>query len=358
MEMTQLQVYDALFGLFPRYSGPIQTRVDSMPELMSHMTAQSGISNCFVSVYSFLKNIPIIDKLFLESDYKDPQTALSVGQSLFEECTEKYNLSTIPIWSGNRSPHIIPLFKPEILDSPSESIKKLAYKISYTSSQYYIDPNTKKYVPYLDTRVLEPRRLCRFPNTRRVSESGTPTQNHCIILDPSRFLDMSFEEVLELSHSPQTYPIKLNPPTQKLSDISINDISLDEWQGAPISHSSLNNPLLESSKTLRPSSTELMLNALITRPCTRKGMDSPNPSHTIRRSFVSELHKKGIEAPFIEYLFSILDIFDYDPLITSYHIQKIISRNFYPVSQRDMQNEGLCSIDPSNKECIRCQRRR
>jgi len=353
--LSQSQAVNTLFGTFPRFVGPIQRKVQSMPELLSAMTSQSGVMNSFVSVYSFQNYGEIVlDKLFLESDWKDPATALSVGQNLYEECTEKYKIPTVPIWSGNRSPHILPLFIPEVISNPSDTIKKVAYQITYSSNQYHIDPYTNKYVPYIDTRVLEPRRLCRFPNTRRITPSGTPSPHHCIILDPERFPDMSIQEVLDLSRSPQSNPIRLSPPTQRISDIYTN-INLDEWQGNTTSPPTI-SPLTDSP-CVNPSTTEYMLNSLIRRPCTRQGLNSPNPSHRVRCSAVDELHDSGVSESFTNYIFSTLNLFDYNPSTSAYHIHYNYEKGYKPYGKQAMQEEGLCNpVLTPNSPCLKCKK--
>ncbi len=352
--LSQSQAVNTLFNQFPRYIGPMQRKVQSMPELLSAMTAQSGIMNSFVSVYSFQNyGEVILDKLFLESDWKDAATALLVGQNLYEECTEKYHIPTMPIWSGNRSPHIMPLFIPEVVTNPSDLIKKVAYQITYTSSQYHIDPYTNKYVPFIDTRVLEPRRLCRFPNSRRITPSGTPSSNHCIILDPERFPDMSIKEVLDLSLSPQTNPIRLSPPTQRISDI-FTTVKLDEWQGNVVS--SISSSPLSDTPYVKPSTTEYMLNSLIHRPCIRTGLNSPNPSHRVRCSAVDELRDSGISESFTNYIFSTLNLFDYNPSTSAYHIHYNYEKKYRPYGKCGMQEEGLCNpIMAPNSPCLKCK---
>lgn len=350
-----------LWGTYPRFIGPTQSQVNSFPELQSHMVAQSGIMNCFVSVYHFYPFFnPVIDKLFLESDYENKEKSLQVGKNLFEECTEKYKLSTLPLWSGNKSPHILPLLLPEVVDNPSNTIKKAAYQLCYTSSNYYIDPISKKNIPYIDTKVLEPRRLQRYPNTQRVTESGLPSGNHCIILDPDRFLDMSLKEILELSRSPQTYNIKLNPPTKKISDINTKDIDLSEWSGGASTSLSPTSSYSYTTNAPQSSTVKFLLDKLITRPCNRLGISYPNPSHIVRRSVAAELRKKGISESFSNYIFSLLNLFDYDPAITSYHIQKIYERKFYPYGYNEMKDEGICSdtfiSQHGNHDCINCRK--
>lgn len=356
------QASSLLFGRFPRYIGPRQCQVHSYPELLSHMSAQSGVTNCFTSVYSFIpKYTPIIDKLFLEAD-DEPAKALRAGQRLFEECTERYHFPTLPIWSGNRSPHIFPLFQPEVLPNPSDAIKKAAYKIVQTSNQYHIDPYSYKKIPYIDTRVLEARRLCRFPNTRRVSPSGIPSSNNCIILDPSRFLDMNIKEVQDLSQTPQTKNITFSsePPSSKLSDIPVSDINLDEWAGNQVSSPTSLDPETEyySSSRIQPTALEYMIESLITRPCNRLSLQSPNPSHRARISIVAELKHKGIEKSFIKYLFSCFNLYDYDQTTTSIQVDHIFSKNYLPFGRRIMQEESLCNPEPSNPNCIKCQSRK
>lgn len=345
-----------LFDSFPRQVGPIQRSVNSYPELLSQMTAQSGIMNSFVSVYSFYPfNNPVIDKIFLENEWKNPSTALRIGQSIFEECKEKYNLPTIPLWSGNRSPHIFPLFKPTLVDNPSEIIKKVAYKIIYSSDNYCIDPITYKKIPYIDTKVLEPRRLCRFPNTRRNTPSGLPSPNHCIILDPERFPDMSIDEVTELSKSPQNYKIKISERNKKITDISTSEINFDEWTGTSESFTSPTNAM-QSPTSIKESSLEFVLDKLISRPCTRKGMSFPNPPHIIRQNFVAELRMKGASQEFANFIFSLLSPFDFDFQTTSYHINKIYQKKFYPHKFKVLNDAGLCCYNEKNINCIKCKR--
>lgn len=354
--LTQNQICDTLYGKFPRYVGPIQRQVNSMTEIQNSMTAQSGVMNCFVSVYSFPNNYNVlIDKLFLESDYKDAETALQIGQILYEECTEKYKLPTLPIWSGNRSPHIMPLFVPEIVKNPSDVIKQTAYQISYSSNQYYIDPNSYKHVPYIDTRVLEPRRLCRYPNTRRITPSGTPSHNHCIVLDTERFPDMSISEVLDLSLSPQTNTIKIATPTKKISEI-YNNINLDEWQGIQTSSPTPTDKYDSNNTTIKHSALEYMIHSLIQRPCNRHALNSPNPTHRSRISIASELHQHGITEEYSNYFFSLLGLYDYDPSVTSQQIHQIYARGYFPFGKRVMQEENLCSpnFEHLSSPCHKC----
>lgn len=358
LSLSYSQTCQELFGTTPRQIGPIQRTVNSYPELLSQMTAQSGIMNAFVSVYSFYPFMnPVIDKIFLENEYKDPKTSLRIGQSLFEECTEKYKLPTIPIWSGNRSPHIFPLFKPTLVDNPTEVIKKLAYKIVYTSNNYYIDPQSYKKIPYIDTKVLEPRRLCRFPNTRRNTPSGTPSPNHCIILDPERFPDLSIDEVTDLSKTPQNYKIKISARNKKITDIPTGEISFDEWNGTSESFNSLSPTSLSTNPTdIKESTLEFILDKLISRPCTRKGMSFPNPPHIIRQNFVAELRMKGASQDFVNFIFSLLSPFDFDHQTTAYHINKIYQRKFYPHKYNVINDAGLCCNDDGNIYCNKCKR--
>ncbi len=356
LDLTYSQTCQELFGSTPRQIGPIQRSVTSYPELVSQMTAQSGIMNSFVSVYSFYPFMnPVIDKIFLENEWKNPATALSIGQSIFQECREKYNLPTIPIWSGNRSPHIFPLFQPTLVDNPSEIIKKVAYKIIYTSDNYCIDPISYKKIPYIDTKVLEPRRLCRFPNTRRSTPSGTPSPNHCIILDPERFPDMSISEVTDLSKSPQNYKIKIPVRNKKITDIPTHEISFDEWTGTSESFTSPIS-MSQDPTSIETSSLEFILDKLISRPCTRKGMSFPNPSHIIRQNFVAELRMKGASQEFVNFIFSLISPFDFDNQTTAYHINKIYQKKFYPHNYKTLNDSGLCFFDSNNTYCNKCKR--
>lgn len=357
--LNHSQTCHELFGSMPRFIGPIQRQVNSMPELLSHMTSQSGIMNSFVSVYSFYPFMnPVIDKIFLENEYKDTQTSLRIGQSLFEECTEKYKLPTIPLWSGNRSPHIFPLFKPILVDNPSEIIRKVAYKIVHTSNNYYIDPKSYKKIPYIDSKVLEPRRLCRFPNTRRNTPSGMPSSNHCIILDPERFLDMSLKEITELSLSPQNLKIKIpGTRTKKITDIPVGDINLSEWNGVSVSFEQSQTYKNIDTSSIKESAIDFMLDRLITRPCTRKGISMPNPSHIIRQNFVAELIEKKASPEFVSLLFSLLSPFDYDPKTTDYQINWCYKEKFRPYTYKNINNAGLCYYDNNNPDCVKCKNR-
>ncbi len=355
--LSHSQTCHELFGSMPRFIGPMQRQVNSMQELMSHMTSQSGIMNSFVSVYSFYPiNNPVIDKIFLENEYKDKQTSLRIGQSLFEECTEKYKLPTIPIWSGNRSPHIFPLFKPTLVDNPTELIKKVAYKIVHTSNNYYIDPKSYKKIPYIDSKVLEPRRLCRFPNTRRSTPSGTPSPNYCIILDPERFPDMSLTEISDLSSSPQNLNIKIpTERTKKITDIPVKDINLNEWNGMSISFSQSQTTHDIDTSKINSSSVDFVLDRLISRPCTRKGISVPNPRHIIRQNFVAELIEKNASPDFVNLLFSLLSPFDYDAEKTDYQVRWCYKGNFKAWGYKHINNEGLCCYDINNPICIKCK---
>jgi len=368
-EYSQKQVIETLFGTFPRFIGPNQRRVDSMEELLSFMTAQSGATNCFVTVYAFYPfPIPLIDKIFLESDLEDnPAKGLGVGQALFEEATEKYKIPTVPLWSGNKSPHVFPLFKPEIVNDPSSLIKQVAYKLSLTSGQYHIiqekDPITEKLVyknvPWLDTRVLEPRRLCRFPNTRRITESGTASPYHCIILDPERFPDMDLKEILELSESPQNYPIKIGTPDQKMSEFDVHEINLDEWKGIQVPTSgSGGSGMFQGEQSLKDEHVEFMFNNLLERPCNKYAIKFGNPPHKARLSIVSELAFKGIDKNFVKFMLSLLHWFDYDPNFTNAQVDNIYKTMYKPPGWRVLEGEGVCRYESDNKHCIRCKGRK
>ena len=352
------QLRHFMFGQTRRYIGPHQRLVNSYPELMKHMYAQSGLINGFVSVYHIDDHhTPIVDKIFMESDDGTPEQNLKIGQKLFETATETFDIPTVPIWSGNKSPHIFPLLQPEIHQNQKQAIKLLAFLLVYTSNQYDIDPQSRKFLPKIDTKVLEPRRLCRFPAIKRTSATGFTNPNHCVILDPERFPDMSMDEVLEISANPHSHSFKYTLPNNlpKLTSLPIHDIDLSDWRNSlQVSETTAQTAFFDE-KRMSNSCVEHMLDKLVTRPCNREAMTLYNPCHVSRISTTSELLQKGVTKEFTKFLYSLLNWFDYDPAITNQSIDGIYQESLFPYGLQKMEESGLCIYDSKSKDCQDCK---
>ena len=135
-----MEAFNLLFDKFPRFIGPRQKLIKSIDELYKHRYINSGVEDCFTSVYAFPfpdKKIPLIDKLFLEAD-GIPKESLKIGQIMFEWLTEN-GFTVVPNWSGSESPHIYPICNPIKLD---DTIKSAEYMKRTT---YYILEETGLY---------------------------------------------------------------------------------------------------------------------------------------------------------------------------------------------------------------------
>jgi hypothetical protein len=336
-------VLHLLFDKFPRYVGnPLQSIVNSFNEFKYYIDINNGFNECFTSLFSFdINKKPIIDKAFFDLDYGTLEETLKAGQKKFEYCTETLNQPTVPTWSGVRGSHIYPLFKPKVYDEAAILLKKYSYHVILETETYKIDKDDGKYIPYADPRVIgDVRRLCRIPNTRRINSSRISIGKWCIPLDPERYLDMDIKEVMDLIKKPN-YNIRYNfdEPTSTLDEYNDVDIDMDNFKSVY----NFNKHDYEEGELSSRSVHVYWLKKLIKRPCIYKLLVTSNPPDFVRLAAVIQLKVQGISKKRVLLYFSALNWFDWDEMISDYHISSIYAKeNIKPVSRKKMEEYGLC----------------
>lgn len=335
----------------PRYAGQNQRLVYSEEDMKRQMFLDSGIQNGFVGVYSHHNRVPLVDKAFFDADYGTKAETLKLGQKVFEWCYENGIKEPLSLWSGSRGTHSYPTFKPQFHDNPSKLLKLFSYKLidemGLYEKKWTKDANGEKdkiKVAQFDTRVIgDTRRLCRYPNTRRVEESGLPSKSYCVVLDPARFVDMDVNEVIQLSTCPQPYShiCFKDTPTVKLTDFDCSDVNLQEFRAMET-----NVCVGESEIFLGLSNKKKALYTLMgnfVKPCTREQIFRVNPPQFARYSATCEMRDCGLTPDQTFNLFSQLDWFDWNPDRTMYHIGHIYSHpDLKPVGKAKMREYGLC----------------
>lgn len=343
------KVIEWMFHSTPRYVGnPRQTLVENEYEITSYMAANSGFNPCFIGVYQNA----IIDKVFFDIDYASIDETLKVAQKMFQYCKDLGIKHVIPNWSGSRGAHIYPLFKPEIHEDPVYLLRNFSYGVINETGTYYMDKGKK--VPYADTRVIgDLRRLCRYPNTQRVSEGGTPLGSYCIPLDPARFMDMDISEVLDLARTPQLN-IKYNftVPTNSLKSVATFHVDYSEFKSSNFIE--IEEDIVGDSPHTETGKARALIKNIIKRPCISKFLCTNNPPDLIRVAAVIELQKLGYKPNFIFNRLASLNWHDFDPDITKYQLSSIYKKGLTPMSKRSLNDAGLC-LNPEIKcgECIR-----
>lgn len=351
-----------LFHKMPRYVGPNQRKIYELPKLIQHMNINSGLSEGFTSVYSFVENKPVIDKVFFDADYGTLKQTLKTGKKIFEWTLDN-NMPAFPLWSAIRGPHVYPLLKPHIYPNPAPLLKQFSYLVIEESKIYDFEKLTKedikkkrkpKKIPRVDTSVIgDIRRLCRYPNTQRSSSSSLPLPRFCIALDPERFLDMDVTEIVDLSKSPHEWKkITFPEPKKLLTDFDYSNVNILEFK--TIENTNLTITTNFNRKSSSSTLAQKLIQKLIQKPCISTYICTPNPPSILRYAATIELRNKGLDANKIISLFKELKWTNYDEEKTAYQVKTICRKpDLEPPGKRIMQENDLCiNNSPICKGCL------
>lgn len=341
-----------MFNKFPRYVGnPRQHQIQTNQQLQQYITVNSGNHNCFTSVYSTFNGKPVIDKVFNDIDNESPNTALTIAKKLFIKYLD-YDLDIVPVWSGVKGFHVYPLLEPKIYgDDIQLLLKQFSYKF-IEESGIFTTADDKMKIPLVDTAVIgDVRRLCRYPNTQRISKSGTSISSFCIVLDPSKFLDMEIDEILELSKCPQDLSnYKIDTPTLTLNDFDYSKVDLNSFKSNQIL---MPNVDIKTIEIKNQSVTSKILSRLIKRPCIRNLLLTVNPPDKIRYAATCELYRIGMNPFKIVELFAGIGWTNFDESQTLYQVQQICAKNSQTMGKKLMIQHGFCTNNEDIcKNCI------
>ena len=346
-------IISLMFEKFPRYVGnPRQHKIETDQQLKQFMFVNSGNNNCFTSVYSTLNGKTVIDKVFNDIDNGDKEKALEIAKKLFKKYLE-YGLDVVPIYSGMKGFHVYPLLKPKIYgDDVALLLKQFSYKFINEANVYEITDDGKK-IPLVDTSVIgDLKRLCRYINTQRVSSSGTPISSFCIMLDPSKFLDMEINEIIELAKSPQNHlNYKINEPTLTLDDFDYSKVNLNEFKSNQVPTTTI-----EQINTLQIKDKNVsikILSRLIRRPCIRNLLLTTNPPDKVRYAATCELNRIKMSPHKIVNLFAGIGWSNFDESKTLYQVEQICLKNSQTMGKKLMIQNGFCTNNEDIcKNCI------
>lgn len=355
---------DVLFGKFPRYVGPKQSLVFNKSALLRHIFTNSGIEDCFTSVYSFpfdYKN-PLLDKVYFEVDGESVEDSLKIGQKVFDWCQD-YKFTTLVNWSGVRGPHIYPLFTNTHYSDINKSIdvtKRFAYLMLEETGLYTKEtmkrPDGSSYtvkIPLIDSKIIgDIRRLTRYPGSRRASFTGIPLPTFCVSLNPELFPNLTVKDIFNLEKDMESHNYDVKHIEDKtFEEFDLKSIDLSEWRGAEVINVFKN----KKDEKIPKEPMDIVVKNLIPRPCIHRYLirkDAPTP---IRFAATCELHERGLKPGLIIELFEKLNWDNFNLQETSMQVYHICRKSVETIGKRKMIEMGFCPVENPDSICSRCR---